>query len=181
MPLTLTFMEAVKGTTKYVHVNRVINCNTCQGSGLKPGKSKNACRTCHGTGLQTIMMGGAFGMQTTCQACGGEGFSIPPGCGCSACNSMGKIKERKTVQVTVPPGVDQNSRIKVPGEGDAPLKGNGPNGDLFITLNVRGLVYTLISFGLFLVLFYRFNRQRSFADRIQISLWMQRFLSIKPY
>ncbi len=145
MPLTLTFMEAVKGTTKYVQVNRVINCNTCQGSGLKPGKSKNTCRTCHGTGLQTIMMGGGFGMQTTCQTCGGEGFSIPSGYGCSACNSTGKIKERKAVQVTVPPGVDQNSRIKVPGEGDAPLKGNGPNGDLFIMLNVKGLFYRFLS------------------------------------
>jgi molecular chaperone DnaJ len=82
------------------------------------------------------MMGGGFGMQTTCQACGGEGSSIPPGCGCPACNSMGKVRERKTVQVTIPPGVDQNSRIRVSGEGDAPLKGKGPNGDLFVSLNV---------------------------------------------
>ncbi|KAG1356220.1 hypothetical protein G6F62_002138 [Rhizopus arrhizus] len=136
-PLTLTFMEAVKGATKFVDVDRVTNCTTCRGSGLKPGKSKDTCKVCHGSGVQTIMMGGGFGMQTTCQSCSGEGFSVPPGCGCSTCNSMGKVRERKTVQVTVPPGVDQSSRIRVAGEGDAPLKGIGPNGDLFVTLNIQ--------------------------------------------
>ncbi|CEG69153.1 hypothetical protein RMATCC62417_05278 [Rhizopus microsporus] len=137
IPLTLSFMEAVKGATKYVQVNRVTDCQSCRGSGVRPGKSKETCKVCHGVGVQTIMMGGGFGMQTTCQACGGEGSSIPPGCGCPACNSMGKVRERKTVQVTIPPGVDQNSRIRVSGEGDAPLKGKGPSGDLFVTLNIQ--------------------------------------------
>ncbi|CEG80867.1 Putative Proprotein convertase PC7 (Fragment) [Rhizopus microsporus] len=137
IPLTLSFMEAVKGATKYVQVNRVTDCQSCRGSGVRPGKSKETCKVCHGAGVQTIMMGGGFGMQTTCQACGGEGSSIPPGCGCPACNSMGKVRERKTVQVTIPPGVDQNSRIRVSGEGDAPLKGKGPSGDLFVTLNIQ--------------------------------------------
>ncbi|KAI9272523.1 hypothetical protein BY458DRAFT_533286 [Sporodiniella umbellata] len=136
-PLTLTFMEAVKGATKFVNVDRVTNCFTCHGSGLKAGKKKSSCTVCKGSGVQTIMMGGGFGMQTTCQACGGEGSSIPPNCGCASCNSMGKVKERKTVKVTVPPGVDQGSRLRVSGEGDAPIKGNGPNGDLFVTLNIE--------------------------------------------
>ncbi|RCH86548.1 hypothetical protein CU098_001817, partial [Rhizopus stolonifer] len=136
-PLTLSFMEAVKGATKFVQVDRVTNCSTCHGSGLKAGKSKNTCSVCHGSGVQTIMMGGGFGMQTTCQACSGEGSSVPPGCGCASCNSMGKVRERKTVKVTVPPGVDQGSRIRVAGEGDAPIKGNGPSGDLFVTLNIQ--------------------------------------------
>ncbi|CAO3653372.1 unnamed protein product [Mucor hiemalis] len=136
VPLTLTFMEAVKGATKFVQVNKVTNCDTCHGSGLGAGKKKETCSVCHGAGAQTIMMGG-FHMQAACQACGGAGSSIPPGCGCSSCNSMGKVRERKTVQVSVPPGLDQNSRIRISGEGDAPMKGNGPNGDLFVTLNIQ--------------------------------------------
>ncbi|SAM05909.1 hypothetical protein [Absidia glauca] len=134
-PLTLSFMEAVKGVSKSVQVNRVTNCATCHGSGLKAGKQKSTCGVCQGSGVQTIAMGG-FHMQTTCQACGGAGSSIPSGSGCSPCGGVGKVRERKTVQVHVPPGVDHNSRIRVTGEGDAPLKGQGPNGDLFVSLNV---------------------------------------------
>lgn len=128
-------MEAVKGVTKQVHVNRVTNCTTCHGSGLKTGKQKSTCGVCQGSGVQTIAMGG-FHMQTTCQACGGAGSSIPSGSACSPCGGVGKVRERKSVQVHVPPGVDHNSRMRVSGEGDAPLKGQGPNGDLFVSLNV---------------------------------------------
>ncbi|KAL0089763.1 hypothetical protein J3Q64DRAFT_1620893, partial [Phycomyces blakesleeanus] len=135
VPLTLSFMEAVKGTTKFVNVDKVVNCSTCKGSGMKAGKQKSTCQSCHGSGVQTIMMGG-FHMQTTCQTCGGVGTSIPHGAGCSPCDGVGKVRDRKTVQVNVPPGVDQNSRIRVSGEGDAPIKGQGSNGDLFVTLNV---------------------------------------------
>lgn len=128
-------MEAVKGTTKTVLVDRVTKCGTCKGSGMKEGKKKQTCRTCGGSGVQTISMGG-FHMQTTCSTCGGAGSSIPPGAGCFTCDGVGRVRERKAVQVSVPPGVDQNSRIRVSGEGDAPIKGNGPNGDLFVSLNV---------------------------------------------
>jgi molecular chaperone DnaJ len=140
VPLTLTFMEAIKGATKHVQVNKVTNCDTCRGSGLGAGKSREQCKICHGSGVQTIMMGG-FHMQAACQACSGAGSSIPPGCGCPSCNSMGKVRERKTVQVKVPAGVDQNSRIRVAGEGDAPVQGQGPSGDLFVTLNVSSTAF----------------------------------------
>lgn len=135
VPLTIDFMEAVKGATKTVTVNSVVNCHTCHGSGLKLGKKKTECGVCHGTGVQTVQMGG-FHMQTTCQACGGVGSSIPHGAQCSTCNSMGKVRERKQVNVTIPAGVDNNSRIRVAGAGDAPMKGQGPNGDLFVSLRV---------------------------------------------
>ncbi|KAI8967015.1 hypothetical protein BDF20DRAFT_840549 [Mycotypha africana] len=136
VPLTLSFMEAVKGATKFVQINKVTNCSSCRGTGLGAGKKRATCGVCHGTGVQTISMGG-FHMQTTCRSCGGVGSSIPPGAGCHTCNSMGKVKERKTVQVKVPPGVDHNSRIRISGEGDAPIEGQGPNGDLFVVLNVQ--------------------------------------------
>ncbi|KAI8148276.1 hypothetical protein BJV82DRAFT_591484 [Fennellomyces sp. T-0311] len=135
-PLTITFMEAVKGATKHVTVDRVTQCTTCHGSGLQTGKRKETCGVCRGSGVQTVSMGG-FHMQTTCTSCGGTGSSIPPGAGCRTCDSVGKVRERKTVQVNVPPGVDQNSRIRVQGEGDAPIKGQGPPGDLFVSLNIR--------------------------------------------
>ncbi|KAI9264872.1 hypothetical protein BDA99DRAFT_507126 [Phascolomyces articulosus] len=134
-PLTITFMEAVKGVTKYVTVDRVTSCTTCHGSGMQAGKQKETCGVCRGSGVQTVSMGG-FHMQTTCTSCGGTGSSIPSGAGCRTCDSVGKVRERKTVQVNVPAGVDQNSRIRVQGEGDAPIKGQGPSGDLFVSLNI---------------------------------------------
>ncbi|KAI9483865.1 MAG: hypothetical protein EXX96DRAFT_559976 [Benjaminiella poitrasii] len=135
VPLTIDFMEAVKGGKKTVTVNRVTNCHTCHGSGLKTGKKKTQCGVCHGTGVQTVQMGG-FHMQSTCHACGGAGSSIPHDAKCPTCNSLGKVRERKQVDVTIPAGVDNNSRIRVPGAGDAPLKGKGPFGDLFVSLNI---------------------------------------------
>jgi molecular chaperone DnaJ len=128
-------MEAVKGAKKSVNVNRVTTCYTCHGSGLKPGKNKTECQVCHGSGVQTVQMGG-FHMQTTCQACGGAGSSIRHDAKCSTCDSVGKVRERKSVDITIPAGVDNNSRIRVPGAGDAPIKGSGPNGDLFVSLSV---------------------------------------------
>jgi molecular chaperone DnaJ len=134
-PLTISFMDAAKGASKYVTVDRIVDCPPCKGSGIKAGKSKETCKTCGGSGVQTIMMGG-FHMQTTCGTCGGAGSAIPPGAGCASCNSIGKVREQKTIQVNIPPGVDNNSRIRVAGEGDAPMKGSGPRGDLFVSLNV---------------------------------------------
>lgn len=128
-------MDAAKGASKYVTVDRIVDCPPCKGSGIKTGKSKETCKTCGGSGVQTIMMGG-FHMQTTCGTCGGAGSAIPPGAGCPSCNSIGKVREQKTIQVNIPPGVDNNSRIRVAGEGDAPMKGSGPRGDLFVSLNV---------------------------------------------
>ncbi|RCH94139.1 hypothetical protein CU098_004792 [Rhizopus stolonifer] len=136
IPLTIEFMEAVKGAKRTVTVNSVTNCPTCHGSGLKSGKSKTQCQVCHGTGMQAVQMGG-FHMQATCQACGGAGSSIPLGSQCGTCNSAGKVRSRKQVEVTIPAGVDNNSRICVPGAGDAPLKGQGPHGDLFVSLNIK--------------------------------------------
>ncbi|KAI8092629.1 DnaJ domain-containing protein [Halteromyces radiatus] len=135
-PLTITFMEAVKGTKKTVHIQQVTNCSSCKGNGMKQGIKKETCKVCHGSGVQTVQMGG-FNMQTTCSVCGGAGAAIPLGGECSTCQGIGKIRERKAVQVEIPPGVDNKARIRVVGQGDAPLKGNGPHGDLFVSLNIQ--------------------------------------------
>ncbi|OBZ90103.1 DnaJ 1, mitochondrial [Choanephora cucurbitarum] len=137
VPLTLSFMEAVKGITKFIQIKQWTNCETCEGSGLRAGKQKSTCSVCHGSGVQTIMMGG-FHMQAACQACGGAGSSIPAGCECPTCKSAGVHQQLKTVKVSVPPGVDQGSRIRLTGEGDAPLRGGGGrHGDLFVTFNIQ--------------------------------------------
>jgi molecular chaperone DnaJ len=95
----------------------------------------DTCKTCHGSGLQTVQMGG-FNMQTTCSTCGGLGQSTPPGGECGTCQGLGKVRERKSIQVDIPPGVDNKARIRLAGQGDAPLKGDGPHGDLFVSINV---------------------------------------------
>lgn len=170
-------MEAVKGTTKNVIVDRVTTCTTCKGSGLQHGKTKQQCSVCHGSGVQTISMGG-FHMQTTCSACGGAGSAIPPGAGCHTCDSVGKVREHKTVKVNIPAGVDQNSRVRVPGEGDAPIKGQGPNGDLFVTLNVSVHVHVCIHSGTE-CFSSRSNHLLFSVDKTMTSLLMPRFLSTK--
>lgn len=136
IPLTIDFMDAVKGAKKYVTVNSVASCHTCHGSGIKKDKKKVQCSICHGSGIQIVQMGG-FHMQTSCQACGGAGSTIPHDAKCNTCDSVGKVRERKQVEVNISPGMDNNSRIRVPGAGDAPIKGQGPNGDLFVSLHIQ--------------------------------------------
>ncbi|KAI7897512.1 uncharacterized protein BX663DRAFT_547128 [Cokeromyces recurvatus] len=136
IPLNLSFMEAVKGAVKYVQINKITTCNTCHGSGLRIGKKKATCSRCHGTGVQTIMVGSYY-MQTACQSCRGLGSFIPSECGCPVCDSMGKVREKKMVQVKIPAGVNQDQEIIISGEGDAPLEGQGLNGDLVVLLNIE--------------------------------------------
>ncbi|RUS17922.1 hypothetical protein BC937DRAFT_89348 [Endogone sp. FLAS-F59071] len=134
-PITLTFMEAAKGTTKNITVNSIVNCQPCGGTGLKMGKQKERCPVCRGSGSQNIIMGG-FNLSTTCQACGGIGAAIPPDAGCPTCDGAGRVEKSKTLQINVPPGLDNNARIRLAEEGDAPLIGKGRNGDLFVLLNI---------------------------------------------
>lgn len=173
-------MEAVKGATKYVTVDRVARCATCKGSGMQSGRKKETCSVCGGSGVQAITMAG-FHMQSTCSACGGTGSAIPPGAACRTCDGVGRVRERKTVEVNIPPGVDQNSKIRVAGAGDAPIKGQGPHGDLFVSLNVSSFPHPQVLLALFAKNNNRFYLHLSSADRIMIYLWMPRFRFIRPY
>jgi molecular chaperone DnaJ len=76
-------------------------------------------------------------MASTCQACGGAGSSIPKNARCGECEGVGKVKERKTVDVQIPEGVEDGMRVKIPGSGDAPLSANGPPGDLLVRVSVK--------------------------------------------
>ncbi|KAI8980276.1 hypothetical protein BDB01DRAFT_836807 [Pilobolus umbonatus] len=134
--LNIDFLEAVNGAKKYVTVNTVSTCTTCHGSGMKAGKSKQTCQKCQGSGVQTIQMGG-FHMQSTCQTCDGTGYSIPKDAMCLRCGGTGKSNGKKSVEVVIPAGVDNDSTLRIPGEGDAATGGKGSNGDLYVVLHIR--------------------------------------------
>lgn len=102
--ISIPFVDACKGTTRTVNVTPIVDCHTCEGSGLKAGASRQTCHTCHGSGQVTYVIQTGFQMATTCATCEGAGSTIPSGSQCAPCNGMGKVKDRKTVTVKIPPG-----------------------------------------------------------------------------
>ncbi|KAF2877380.1 hypothetical protein BDV95DRAFT_559101 [Massariosphaeria phaeospora] len=139
---SISFMDAAKGVTKDIYITPLVQCKTCDGNGMKKGARKSECKTCGGTGVRTARMGG-FHMQTTCNSCEGTGTAIPRGSSCSTCGGNGAVKDRKTVTVDIPGGVEDGMRLRVNGEGDAPLTGQatsanarGAKGDLYVLIRV---------------------------------------------
>lgn len=134
--LQLDFLEAVFGCQKEVEVSRLEGCATCSGSGVKPGTTPSTCATCNGQGqvVQAVRTPlGIFQQVSTCPACGGTGESATP---CGTCKGDGRVRGSKRISLRVPPGVDEGSRLRVRGEGDAGRKGGGP-GDLYVFVSVR--------------------------------------------
>jgi molecular chaperone DnaJ len=135
LSLGIGFMDAVRGVSKAISFDAISSCEPCSGSGLKPGAKPKKCQSCGGSG-QTVFQRGGFLMSAPCGACGGEGTTVPQGSKCSSCSGKGKVKQRKTVEVDIPAGVQDGSRIRLSRQGHAPIEGQGPNGDLFVTLKV---------------------------------------------
>lgn len=139
----ISFLDAAKGVKKEIHINPLVECGTCTGSGLKKGAKRAECKSCGGTGQRVTSMGG-FHMSVTCTACGGSGFAVPRGSSCSTCSGDGAVKERKTISIDIPGGVEDGMRLRVNGEGDAPLTGHamssstirGQKGDLYVLIRV---------------------------------------------
>ncbi|KAI5287250.1 hypothetical protein KEM54_006124 [Ascosphaera aggregata] len=134
----ISFMDAAKGTTKEVHINPLVSCGTCKGSGLKPGKKRVECRSCNGTGTQVHMMSGLH-ISSTCTNCGGKGSAVPRGHECSDCRGQGVVKQLKKVSVQISGGVEDGMRLVVPGEGDMPVgatDGKKQPGDLYVFIRV---------------------------------------------
>ncbi|KAJ7553240.1 hypothetical protein O6H91_06G089400 [Diphasiastrum complanatum] len=134
--ILLDFREAVFGTDKEIEVTRLETCNTCSGSGAKPGTSPSTCSTCGGQGqvvstAQTPL--GDFRQVSTCPSCGGSGEMSTP---CNTCGGEGRVRKPKRISLKVPAGVDSGSRLRVRSEGDAGRRG-GPPGDLYVFINVR--------------------------------------------
>ncbi len=133
----ITLEEAYAGTTRDVSFRHLAGCPTCRGSGAEPGTLIVPCDRCSGTGIQRQVRQtplGQFVTQTTCSKCSGDGQIVQTPC--STCRGRGRVEQEKSLQVRVPPGVDDGSRIRISGSGEAGLRG-GPDGDLYVYLSVK--------------------------------------------
>ena len=131
--VTLEFEEAVFGTETKVTVRRHESCEACHGAGTAAGKPPVSCRTCGGRG-QVRYQQGFFTIARTCTTCQGAGSVITDPC--TACKGQGRVLKEKSVEVKVPAGVEDGTRIRYSGLGEAGYFG-GPSGDLYVVLNVK--------------------------------------------
>jgi molecular chaperone DnaJ len=127
----LTLEEAYKGIKKEIKFPRYEHCKKCDGTGAKNGTSLKTCSTCGGRG-QVVMASGFFSMAQTCPKCHGSGKIIVEAC--PECSGRGLTRIIRTVEVKIPPGVDNDSQLRVRGEGEV---GSGGNGDLFLFIKVK--------------------------------------------
>jgi len=125
--------EAFNGCTRELRISRHEACDTCHGSGCKPGTSPIKCSTCGGHG-QVIQSQGFFKFQTTCPACRGRGTVVKNSC--PSCNGQGRLLKEVIRNVSIPAGMDSGMQMCLRGEGEAGLNG-GPRGDLFVDVDVR--------------------------------------------
>lgn len=138
---TISFKEAIFGTSVDINYKAVDSCGTCHGSGLKTGKKKSTCPSCHGTGQTTHIIGG-FHMASTCNTCSGTGVSINKDDQCSSCHGNGVEEAPKSTKVDLPCGIADGTRLRIPGGGDAPFVTKDPynqtrNGDLIVRVHVK--------------------------------------------
>jgi molecular chaperone DnaJ len=152
---TISFMEAAKGTQKTITITPLVQCKPCSGSGMKPGTKKTTCKACNGTGTRVHFMQGGFQMASTCGTCGGSGEAAPKGSECGSCRGDGVVRERKTLNIDIPGGIENGMRLRVDGEGDAPATGQIPGGDKART--GRGDLYVYVN----VAKDPKFNRQGS--------------------
>ncbi|HQU47592.1 MAG TPA: molecular chaperone DnaJ [Casimicrobiaceae bacterium] len=131
--LELTLEEAARGTEARIRIPAMEGCETCHGSGAKPGTSSKPCPSCHGRG-QVRVSQGFFSIQQTCPQCHGTGKFVPDPC--TACGGAGRVRKHKTLSVKIPAGVDQDDRIRLSGEGEAGVNG-GPPGDLYVVVQLK--------------------------------------------
>jgi len=127
----ISLEEAATGTEKIITVPRYEVCQTCSGTGAKPGSKKTICPQCKGAG-KTVVSNGFFQMAQTCQRCSGEGSIITQPC--PNCHGEGRIRVTKKIKVKIPAGVDNDSQLRVRGEGEA---GANSRGDLYVVIEVR--------------------------------------------
>ncbi len=131
--LEITLEEAARGAQKQIRIPTMENCETCKGSGAKPGTSATTCQTCDGHG-QVRMQQGFFSVQQTCPRCHGSGKQISSPC--SSCHGAGKVKQHKTLEIKIPAGIDTGMRLRHSGHGEAGSNG-APSGDLYVEIHIR--------------------------------------------
>ena len=131
--LEISLEEAFTGISRQIRVPTTVQCEQCGGNGAEPGSRPIQCTTCAGHGKVRAQQG-FFTIERTCPSCGGVGRIIEKPC--RPCGGQGRVRRDKTLSVNVPAGVEDGTRIRLAGEGEAGLRGNGP-GDLYIFLSVQ--------------------------------------------
>lgn len=131
--LEISFEDAYAGKQASITVDVAAQCETCDGSGAKPGTGTQHCKTCGGHGKVRAQQG-FFVVERTCPSCHGAGQVISDPC--DSCHGEGRIEKTKTLDVGIPAGVDEGTRIRLTGEGEAGARG-GPPGDLYIFIHLR--------------------------------------------
>lgn len=140
---TVSFLEAAKGTSKTVKITPLTTCKTCKGDGMKPDTKRAECKSCGGSGTRVFNVAGSFQMSATCTSCGGAGVTVPKGSECVSCAGNGVVKDKKTINVDIPGGIEDGMRVILSREGDAPVTGGQANpniralpGDLYVHVRV---------------------------------------------
>ena len=131
--MEISLEDAARGTETKIRIPVMAECETCHGSGARPGTSPVTCTTCGGHG-QVRMQQGFFSIQQTCPKCHGNGKMVKDPC--PTCHGDGRIKQQKTLSVKIPAGVDEGDRIRLSGEGEAGVNG-GPAGDLYVVVHLK--------------------------------------------
>jgi molecular chaperone DnaJ len=131
--MEITLEEAANGKDTQIRIPSWETCDTCHGSGAKPGTSAKTCGTCNGSGTVHLRQG-FFSIQQTCPTCRGSGKVIPDPC--TACNGAGRLKKQKTLEVKIPAGINEGMRIRSAGNGE-PGQNGGPPGDLYIEIRIK--------------------------------------------
>jgi len=131
--MEITLEEAAGGKDTQIRIPSWENCETCHGSGAKPGTLPKTCPQCNGSGAVHLRQG-FFSIQQTCPQCRGTGKIIPEPC--PTCHGAGKLKKQKTLEVKIPAGIGEGMRIRSSGNGE-PGSNGGPPGDLYIEIRVK--------------------------------------------
>ncbi|HLR12750.1 MAG TPA: molecular chaperone DnaJ [Burkholderiaceae bacterium] len=131
--LDISLEQAANGFDTEIRVPSWDHCDTCNGSGARPGTQPVTCHTCHGQGVVRIQQG-FFSVQQTCPTCRGSGEEIKEPC--PSCDGAGRIRTSKTLEVTIPAGIDDGMRIRMAGKGEPGVNG-GPPGDLFVEIRLQ--------------------------------------------
>jgi molecular chaperone DnaJ len=132
LELEVTLVEAGAGIEKEISLNRAESCPVCQGSGMQSGTHKVACPVCQGRG-ELRHQQGFFTVSRTCSRCRGAGEIIASPC--QDCRGSGRVRQKKTLKIKIPPGVDDGTRLRLEGEGE-PGDAGAPRGDLYVLVRV---------------------------------------------
>ncbi|MCC7425480.1 MAG: molecular chaperone DnaJ [Alphaproteobacteria bacterium] len=131
--IEITLEEAFAGAQKTIRIPSSVACEACKGSGAQGAKSSTQCTTCRGAGKVRSQQG-FFVIERTCPTCGGQGSVIKDPC--RVCNGAGRVQRERTLNVNIPAGVEDGTRIRLSGEGEAGLRG-APAGDLYVHVGIR--------------------------------------------